>query len=290
MPLRRVNSGVDSPPSQEEANGRTESSPQSVSEIINVVQEPSPQRRRRSIVVVSDGEDDLEVQHVHKLSAAEIRRKRMDAARAALRKGDRAPKRPPINNALLSTYRCPICLCPPTNVSITPCGHMFCGSCLYDALSVYSRQNGFLWSDSDWLGATSGQDWSQFGYGSNLFTPSGSSGAMALANVMGMPFSGARELLNDLVQQRRMADTERARPHSPSHDIPSSRLRASNGTGKLRGQCPVCRSPINGGFLGPGKKGILGLDIRLGTPRTSPPPETSLINRSKSPNKRQRVH
>ena len=88
MPLRRVNSGVDSPPSQEEANGRTESSPQSVSEIINVVQEPSPQRRRRSIVVVSDGEDDLEVQHVHKLSAAEIRRKRMDAARAALRKGD----------------------------------------------------------------------------------------------------------------------------------------------------------------------------------------------------------
>ncbi|KLO17379.1 hypothetical protein SCHPADRAFT_821578 [Schizopora paradoxa] len=34
----------------------------------------------------------------------------------------------------LSTYVCPICLSPPTNATLTPCGHICCGECLFTAV------------------------------------------------------------------------------------------------------------------------------------------------------------
>ncbi|KIK56202.1 hypothetical protein GYMLUDRAFT_76307 [Collybiopsis luxurians FD-317 M1] len=40
----------------------------------------------------------------------------------------------------LSTYTCPICFCPPTNATITPCGHLACGSCLFTAIKTAQRR------------------------------------------------------------------------------------------------------------------------------------------------------
>lgn len=34
----------------------------------------------------------------------------------------------------LSTYMCPICFSPPTNATLTPCGHVCCGECLFTAV------------------------------------------------------------------------------------------------------------------------------------------------------------
>ncbi len=34
----------------------------------------------------------------------------------------------------LSTYVCPICLSPPSNATLTPCGHICCGECLFTAV------------------------------------------------------------------------------------------------------------------------------------------------------------
>ncbi|KAL0945340.1 hypothetical protein HGRIS_000838 [Hohenbuehelia grisea] len=37
---------------------------------------------------------------------------------------------------LLSAYTCPICFSPPTNATLTPCGHVCCGSCLFAAVKA----------------------------------------------------------------------------------------------------------------------------------------------------------
>jgi hypothetical protein len=34
----------------------------------------------------------------------------------------------------LSTYSCPICFCPPINATLTTCGHVACGACLFKAV------------------------------------------------------------------------------------------------------------------------------------------------------------
>lgn len=234
----------------------------------------------RSYVALSDGEDDLQVQSIRKLSASQLRRQKVEAARAAMRRAaERKTKPPPPEHALFSTYRCPICLCPPTNISVTPCGHVFCGSCLFDTLSVQSRQEseGIFHFDRS------------SGYGGSPFTPSGSSGALALANAAGANVRGTRALLNELVQQRQSDPSSSS--DARSSNVSASRLRAINGTERIKGLCPVCRSPIKGGFTGIGRRGILGLEVMLGTPAEpshtttpSPPPSP----RSPSP-KRARV-
>ncbi|KAF7314637.1 RING-type domain-containing protein [Mycena kentingensis (nom. inval.)] len=42
---------------------------------------------------------------------------------------------------LLSTYTCPICYSPPTNATLTPCGHVACGSCLFTAVHSSMERN-----------------------------------------------------------------------------------------------------------------------------------------------------
>lgn len=216
----------------------------------------------RSFVALSDGEDDLQVECIRKLSASQLRRQKIEAARAAMRRAAERKVLPmPDHLALFSTYRCPICLCPPTNISVTPCGHVFCGSCLFDSLSLHSRQD----RDYDELRAG--------GYGGSPFTPSGSSGALALANAAGADVRGTRALLNELVQQRQASDVTNVSPTATSTQVSASRLRATNGTERIKGLCPVCRSPIKGGFTGMSRRGILGLEIMLGTPEPGPAEE-----------------
>lgn len=45
---------------------------------------------------------------------------------------------PEIHHQLLSTYSCPICFSPPNPAVTTPCGHVFCGGCLFSALRAYA--------------------------------------------------------------------------------------------------------------------------------------------------------
>lgn len=41
----------------------------------------------------------------------------------------------------LSAYTCPICFSPPTNATLTPCGHICCGQCLFTAIKSTIRRN-----------------------------------------------------------------------------------------------------------------------------------------------------
>ena len=225
------------------------------------------------ILLSSDDEDPSEgewqVQSVRRLSPNELRRQRMNAAREALRRAAHVPPRPTASHTLLSSYKCPICLCPPTNISVTPCGHIFCGSCLYDSLSTNLRQ------EFDTVGRESG-------YGESPFTPFGSGGALALANAAGASVHGTRGLFHELVHQRHRQAQDQRPPATPATS--ATRMRASNGTERIKGVCPVCRGPIKGGFTGLGRKGILGLDIMLGTPKTDDTPHDD----ASIPQKRQR--
>jgi hypothetical protein len=56
-----------------------------------------------------------------------------------------SPSQPPIESTTtqpqnqeesLSEYTCPICFFPPSNATLTPCGHVCCGSCLFTAVKT----------------------------------------------------------------------------------------------------------------------------------------------------------
>ncbi|KAK7039382.1 hypothetical protein R3P38DRAFT_2899228 [Favolaschia claudopus] len=40
----------------------------------------------------------------------------------------------------LSAYSCPICFFPPTNATLTPCGHVCCGACLFTAVKTMTQR------------------------------------------------------------------------------------------------------------------------------------------------------
>jgi hypothetical protein len=44
----------------------------------------------------------------------------------------------------LSSYCCPICFSPPTNATLTPCGHICCGSCLFTAVKTTLQRSQLL--------------------------------------------------------------------------------------------------------------------------------------------------
>ena len=44
------------------------------------------------------------------------------------------PRKP--KEELLGGYSCPICFSPPTNATLTPCGHICCGLCLFVAVKT----------------------------------------------------------------------------------------------------------------------------------------------------------
>ncbi|PKI83172.1 hypothetical protein MVES_002879 [Malassezia vespertilionis] len=235
------------------------------------------------VIVIGESEsegsgDEPQIHHVHKVTKAELRRRKIETARRALRRTTQAvPHRPPPRPLLLSVYKCPICLRAPKNASVTSCGHVFCGECLYNSLLVQMRRNGLEWDNHDWLGAMGDPaaqrgDARHAGYNSNLFTPFGSSGAMALANAAGVSASSTRGIFNELVSRRHaQEELEGGEPVHGNTSSVRSRARASNGTTRLRGPCPVCRSPIQGGFTGFAKRGVVGLNIMTGVPAGSEP-------------------
>ena len=59
----------------------------------------------------------------------------------------RAPQFPPPSNVHvdpepLHTYSCPICFSSPTNATLTPCGHIMCGECLFTAVGAAAARMG----------------------------------------------------------------------------------------------------------------------------------------------------
>ncbi|KAF8824454.1 hypothetical protein HHX47_DHR8000479 [Lentinula edodes] len=48
-----------------------------------------------------------------------------------------------------TTYTCPICFCPPTNATMTPCGHIACGSCLFTAVKTALRRENMMGGPRD---------------------------------------------------------------------------------------------------------------------------------------------
>lgn len=88
--------------------------------------EPGPSRRKHRRASESSEEEPLQ-------------RKRAVVERQVEPKPEEPP-RPPMDAPLLSTYTCPICFSPPTNATLTPCGHVCCGSCLFTAVKSALRR------------------------------------------------------------------------------------------------------------------------------------------------------
>ncbi|EDR04092.1 uncharacterized protein LACBIDRAFT_330927 [Laccaria bicolor S238N-H82] len=44
----------------------------------------------------------------------------------------------------LSEYTCPICFFPPTNATLTPCGHICCGACLFTAVKTTMHRGAMM--------------------------------------------------------------------------------------------------------------------------------------------------
>jgi len=52
---------------------------------------------------------------------------------------DPKPKKP--KEELLGGYSCPICFSPPSNATLTPCGHICCGLCLFMAVKTTMQRS-----------------------------------------------------------------------------------------------------------------------------------------------------
>ncbi|KAJ6632434.1 hypothetical protein B0H10DRAFT_2206797 [Mycena sp. CBHHK59/15] len=56
-----------------------------------------------------------------------------------------SPSPPPrVEPEPLSAYSCPICFFPPTNATLTPCGHVCCGSCLFTAVKTMTQRGAMM--------------------------------------------------------------------------------------------------------------------------------------------------
>lgn len=61
-----------------------------------------------------------------------------------------AAQPPPAPEAeLLSEYTCPICFFPPTNATLTPCGHICCGMCLFTAIRTTMQRGAIMMAEGN---------------------------------------------------------------------------------------------------------------------------------------------
>ncbi len=176
-------------------------------------------------------------------------------------------KPPPIEHPLLSKYTCPICFDAPTNLSVTPCGHFFCGECLFQALKTQAVQRGAMEEEQSFL---------RFG---GLFAPDAFPIDREAYTQVTMP-SGRNESA---------VGTANA-GHGRGGGGGGRGGGASGGRGRskpdpLAGQCPVCRAKIKGGFNGREKSGILGLRLMIGKPIDDPREESGKMKGDSAPGK-----
>jgi hypothetical protein len=55
---------------------------------------------------------------------------------------------PPHRPEPLAQYTCPVCFCPPTKATLTPCGHILCGRCLFTAVKTTIRRGIWIGDNS----------------------------------------------------------------------------------------------------------------------------------------------
>ncbi|KAH9937860.1 uncharacterized protein BXZ73DRAFT_44681 [Epithele typhae] len=56
----------------------------------------------------------------------------------------RVPEAVPLSEVEpLAEYTCPVCFSPPTNATITPCGHVLCGECLFTAVKTAIQRGAY---------------------------------------------------------------------------------------------------------------------------------------------------
>ncbi|KAJ9476668.1 E3 ubiquitin-protein ligase complex SLX5-SLX8 subunit SLX8 [Pseudozyma hubeiensis] len=182
-------------------------------------------------------------------------------------------KPPPIEHPLLSTYTCPICFDAPKNLCVTPCGHFFCGECLFQALKTQAVQRGAMEEEASLF---------HFGGLFSSFVPAAAFGAA----------SGGGGPLNPAA-----TDHGGGGPTGPSPGAGhgrggggagSSRGGSTNGgrgrskPDPLAGQCPVCRAKIKGAFNGREKNGIVGLRLTMGKPVNDPRQENGQMKTNRA--------
>ena len=102
------------------------SSADSASKVASGSQSAPPSKRRR-VSKEKKGSTDTKIEEPEADSIKAL----SQSETAAESKKEEAEKPPP---ELLSTYSCPICFSAPTNATLTPCGHICCGECLFTAV------------------------------------------------------------------------------------------------------------------------------------------------------------
>lgn len=215
---------------------------------------------------------------------------------------------PPIAHPLLSTYTCPICLCAPfPNAVATPCGHVFCSECLFEALQhpikqketerreqasafasipTINRLGGFIGAgvaQAMGIAAYGGPGGASraAGHGQNMAAALGLSGAPAPPTSIHLTLDSQGNTISS-------SSTTPGTAASPSAATSSSSTTTSSSTNNqqqappappqkldpLVGPCPVCRAVIPGGFvaasLPANKRSAFGLELKIGKPIDDP--------------------
>lgn len=168
-------------------------------------------------------------------------------------------KPPPIEHHLLSKFTCPICFDAPTNLCVTPCGHFFCGECLFQALKTQAVQRGAAEEEQSFFGFeglfSRFAPGVAFGAGRGAGAPTGAGEPDAGDNGGGGPAGRGR------------GGDSAGRGGSAAGGRGGG---ARNRPDPLAGQCPVCRAKIKGAFNGREKNGVVGLRLTMGKPVNDP--------------------
>lgn len=195
-------------------------------------------------------------------------------------------KPPLVAHPLLSKYTCPICLCAPHPYAVsTPCGHVFCSDCLFEALQVPAKQkqDEYRQQVAAFSAFTSGgYGWpaSFFGMGMGM----GGAGAMFGGAGGGPGDAGAPGGGGDGGGPTAAAAGGAGGATSSGGAATSTSSSSSNNAARLDplvGPCPVCRATIPGGFIrsaaaststnaSGSKRPVFGLQFKLGKPIDDP--------------------
>ncbi|KAJ1030164.1 hypothetical protein NDA16_001076 [Ustilago loliicola] len=168
-------------------------------------------------------------------------------------------KPPPIEHHLLSKFTCPICFDAPTNLCVTPCGHFFCGECLFQALKTQAVQRGAAEEEQSFFGFEG--LFSRFAPGAAFGAGRGAGAAPGA----GGPGSGNGSGGGPAGRGRGGAGAGRGGSAAGGRGGG-----ARNRPDPLAGQCPVCRAKIKGAFNGREKNGVMGLRLTMGKPINDP--------------------
>lgn len=184
-------------------------------------------------------------------------------------------KAPLVAHPLLSKYTCPICLCTPyPYVVATPCGHLFCSECLFEALQVPAKhKQAELREQAAAFASFSAMRNGLTASSLTALLHSGDDSSAAAAAA-----AAAEEAV-----ERDTEDSLRGRrgPVGSSHQQSRGRTSAQQRQPQeakldpLIGVCPVCRSNIPGGFiahsgLAASKRPVFGLELKVGKPIDDP--------------------